>query len=176
MPALPPNSTDRYFLDVSVGSVDHSTVIRTGDSATHDDVIGWLTGFITDLGNNVAGTTLRGLRKQEAGAVFSFPVATGTLPTSWGFGAPSKKAAGRYLSFVGRSASGHRCRMTWWGFIQESVSDDFRVNPGEMEALSLLVEDLNSSPDIAISVNGDKPVWLLYANFGDNAHFRNKLR
>lgn len=176
MPALPPNSTDRWFVDYTVAGHQHTMIFRAAAGTSQSTIATIINDFLTSLGDNVAASGLDAFRFQVAGSDFSIPAVTTGLPATWGTGGGGEQVAASYLSCVGRGGDGRRARITVFGFAHLTSATNFRAVAAEIPQVSASVGVLNAASPPLVNVGGAAPTWYNYWDCGQNAYWRNKLR
>lgn len=176
MTVLPLNNTTRWFLDYSVAGHEHTTTFRTVVGATDLEVQNLIHDLVLSLADNVALTTLIGLRVSAKGTNFSVPVSTAGIPATWGTGAGTDQTSAAYLSFIGRDSVGKRGRITFFGFSHLASAVNFRAVPGEISQVGTSVAILNAASPPVVTISENAPTWYNYWDVGTNAYWRNRLR
>ncbi len=175
MPALAPNNTKRFYLDYTSGSHQHVLIMRTADSVVASAAQAAFDAFLTIVDPDLKTIGILGMRSQAAHSSVSVPEAW-TGPTSYGGGVPNDKDAASYISFVGRSAGGHRVRVTVFSAPVPDDDNNFRIPRADSTLVDAAVAYLAGASNVWLAVDGTAAFWNQYANTGVNAHFRNKFR
>lgn len=109
---------------------------------------------------------------------------TGPVPVSGGSTPPDsvlKRLKATHLSFTGRSASGNRAVVYFYGYVANSLvdvadlTDDFRLLATEDATISGTVGALNTSPGLCAN-DGEVVFWNEYANIKPNDYWVKKTR
>jgi len=148
------------------------------DSHTADaDVTLSMSLFLLAIEPVLRELTIVGLRKRDAGSTVSLPIVWGHAST-YGTGAGSHNESANYFDFVGRADTGRRARVAVFGTnIQADTSgNDYRFASASEANVAAAVVELNAHSDIWLALDGFKPTWYQYANVGNNAYWRNRIR
>lgn len=175
MAPLPPDSTARVKIFYNTCGKNHTAQIRFTEPNTTDDVVTAFNDFITAIGGAFYHTSFIDAQVAVSGSNVFNPVAGG-WPVTWGGEAGPLDASADYLDFVGRSLDGRRVRLSLFGAAQTVVDQKFRSLSTDSEAVDAAVEVLNGAEGVFLSINGFQPIWKSYANLGNNAYWRNKIR
>jgi len=135
----------------------------------------FLDSFLTALHDLFFQITIIGLRFQANDTDVSIAVPWGGDPTYGGSAGVAYQTA-QYLDFIGRSSDGRRVRAGVFGCTFSEQGDNFRVTPAEQAAVGAALAVLNSDSDYFKSISSFSTVWKNYANCGQNAYWRNKVR
>lgn len=185
MAPLPVTNTARFFLDYTVGDLNHEAVVRFDGNlvavATVVDTVASILGFIaTSLYDDFAVT---GARVAQAGVDFTLPVdITGTdLEGFTGDSGSSQPGVDRpkQIKWVGRSQESGR-RVTWGLYgASTAVPANYRFGPGESAfSASPTIAALNaaSNAGIFIAIDGERAAWKSYVNVQYNSYWETRVR
>lgn len=183
MPPLPENNTAVYFVDYHANGKDHTVQFRydaaePGPPSTSPFIARVATVF-ADLGSYLpTDFAILGARYRASGSVLSFPAPVPS-PTVTPTIAPQVGNAPSFISFVGRSVGGRRCRLSFTGIgvgpdSTEGALNDYRASTSELVTVATLVANLNGADFRAI--DGLAVTWYPYANFGYNAYWQRQTR
>lgn len=174
MAPLPPSSTKRYFLDYTVGTVQHTVMVRVANNITDAEVIEDLDDFLNAVVSFLYEIVIVGLRVALDGSNVTNPV-TWTGDATYGNGEADAAGPLRFFSFHGRSDDGRRTNLTMFG---SKIADDtnFRITPAESETVGTVVALLNGAGNNWITISDAPPVWKSYMNVGYNAYWQRHIR
>jgi hypothetical protein len=121
--------------------------------------------------------TVTGARHRVFGGTVSLPV-TWTGAATYGTGAGDHNESANYFDFVGRSENGRRVRVAVFGTsVQADTSGhDYRFASSAEANVAAAVIELNTPSDRWLAIDNFKPTWYAYANVGNNAYWRNRIR
>jgi len=175
MAPLPANSTASLYVDYTVCTVGHTMQIRFGTGSSATEAISVADAFLTALDDTIRVLTIDGCRVRDIGTSVTYPV-TWTGAASYGAGAGARYEGAYFYDFVGRSLGGRRGRVSVFGAVSKSTSDDYRYAVGEYGALDAALATLEAFPEAPVAIDGDTINFQQYINLGMNAYWRNKLR
>ena len=175
MAPLPSNNTAVWFLDYTVCGEGHTLQARSGDGVDASEASSDLDQFLSAITDELFELTIVRLRHRAAGSSVSLPV-TWSGGATYGSGAGVHADSAQYGDFVGRSFEGRRVRLAVFGWKGTIEGDDFRVSTAEDSLIADAVALLNGTSDFFLAIDGTVPVWYGYANTGDNAYWRNRIR
>jgi hypothetical protein len=135
----------------------------------------FLVEFLTDLHDLFFLITITGMRFQLNDTLVSVPVVWSGDAT-YGGSAGTAFSTAQYLDFIGRSDDGRRVRATVFGCTFSEQGENFRVTPAEQAAVGTAIATLNGDSDFFKAISGHGTIWKNYANCGQNAYWRNKIR
>jgi hypothetical protein len=174
MAPLPPESTARFKVFYTNVSHQHTLEVRSAGSPS---AVGtFLDSFFTDLGGLIYSTVIDEVQFAANGSNIFNAVVTGiegNVYTGAGSGTLAFEAA-QYLSFIGRSSGGRRCR--WYVFGCTVNGGDYRFVSGENAGVDACVADLTGAGSLILAIDGLVPSWKSYANAGANAHWQKAVR
>lgn len=106
------------------------------------------------------------------------------LPTHTGLSVATGDESFRplFCSFVGRSTSGQRAAIFFYGYTNsphsaDNTANDFRVTSTESSIVDDVVNMLNLAHGGALVANDNNPiVWYPYMNVGVNAYYQRRAR
>lgn len=175
MAPINPNNTRRYWIDYTVGGVQHTMMFRTTGIYSPASVGTTVNALLNTISALLYLLTINSARTAAAGSDVALPVTIGIEGNTYGSGAPVVDTAlPENLTFVGRSSGGHRARFTVYGLI--GVSDHFRMTPAENAAIGTMVGLLNTTDGFGLAVDGIEATWYPYANTNVNAYWQRRLR
>jgi hypothetical protein len=175
MAPLPPDSTARVKVFYHVAGQNHSVQIRYNEPNTLADVASAFGSFIDEISPACFLTNVLDVQFAVSGSNVFNPT-TETFPEGWGGSDTTGDKSADYHNFIGRSADGRRTRIGLFGATATVAGGKFRVLAGESEAYAAAIGVLNDAEGVFLSINGFQPVWKEYANLGNNAYWRNKIR
>lgn len=175
LPPLPFNNTDIAWLKYTSYGVQHEIMFRQPSATPQADII----ANAVDLANALkayipSADAFIGLRHQDSGSNLSFPLAwtaisgTGATPTEF-----DDKA--KFVSVVGRSLGGYRCRMTLFT-PYPSDNGGYRVPAGNGGVYQAMLDAVQAMEPAAVAIDGQEVIWNQYTNVGYNAYWQRELR
>lgn len=174
MAPLPDNNTDCYFVDYSVGGVQHTAQVRTSAGVIPTDFGTTFNAVIGTMDSLLYELTIGQVRFRAEGSNISMPVDSGIEGNVYGSTAQPTLEIPRFLNFVGRSQGGRRVTMALFGF---KASDDFyRLTGAESTDLQDAIDLMNSDDDVFQAIDDTSPVWYPYANWAWSAYWQRKIR
>lgn len=175
MAPLPESNTDRYFLDYSVNTIQHTMVSRTDPSVTDAEMIAAFAAILTAASAHSTVITVDGLRFALEGSNVSNPVPW-TEDTEYGSVTPNRDLAPYFASFTGRSTDGRRSRLDIYGWVQ-SPGPDWRIQSADDTSVTDILAILNDDTDgMFLSISGGAPTWHEYANMSVSDYWVQQLR
>lgn len=175
MAPISPDNTQRFFLDYTVCGYPHTHLCRAGSTVTASDAGATIAAFFAALTSQFRLITVLGFRSAAPGTNITVPE-TWPGAATYGSGAGSPFETAQFLDFVGRGSTGHRVRASIFGCSGTNAGGDFRITPAEVSAIGDALDVLLSDGDIYLDIDYEVPVWHEYANSGQNAYWRNKIR
>lgn len=189
MAALPQNSTNRVFVDYITGShaaaTEHTAAFRFADVESYDDLQARVLDFLSAVGagNLWTGWRVLGVRGQNAGTNFTFPIPLSVAMQSFtgtgSYTGYSEVHEAVQTTWMCRSfASGRRGRIDLYGIRVGNVLPGFRLttagtNPAWIAAS---VNALNGVAAPWVAIDGVRPVWYQYVNFNYNSYWEEQKR
>ena len=175
MAPLPSNNTAVYFLDYTVCGENHTLQARAGDLVGAPEASVALDQFLSAINDEIFEITILRMRYRPQGSSVTSPV-TWDGGATYGSGAGVHADSAQYGDFIGRSAGGRRVRLAVFGWKGTIEGDDFRVTGAEDSLIADAVALLNGTDDFFLAIDATVPTWYAYANTGDNAYWRNRIR
>jgi len=170
MAALPQSNTMRWWAVYTCNGSEHRVMARTGPAATAASMSTVFSTLFANLAGQMVATTITGLEQSLAGSnIRLLHPYTGAQPTGTGTNIDNDQRA-RTLSFVGRTAGGHKSRLFVFG-IDAFSEGDYRVDTTESTFVAAVVTQLVNTPGVFLGIDGLAPVWHSYANIGYNDHW-----
>ena len=173
-PTIPANNTRRYFLDYTVGNVQHTMCVRTGNDVPEAEASTNIGGFLTQLAPLLRQITIVGFRRAEAGSNVTNPV-TWSGSATYGSTNQAPEDVPRFLSFIGRDSFGQRVRLFVFG-TNLGPDANWRISATENTAVGNAITYLRGRTTTFLSVRYMVPVWKPYANFGYHAYWQRQRR
>lgn len=167
---LPVNNTDRAWLKYTSMGTNHEMVLRFPSVTTQANIITACTAVANGIKSQMLTTdSFIGLRHQDSGSTLSFPLAWTNIAGTLSF-TPETDDEAKFVSIVGRSLNGYRCRIT---FFTPAPGDsaNYRITTGFN--LRTAITGL-ATPVCA--VDGAAVVWNGYENIGYNSYWQRQLR
>lgn len=175
MAPLPPNTTARLYVDYETCTVQHTSVIRYNTGSTWGDAqIEW-NDVVEAIDESFYLINILGARVQDAGTDFTYPVTWIQQPT-YGTDAGPKNAGANMCNFIGRSNTGHRGGLFLFGYLASVVGAKYRVPEASNAGVAAALVELRAAEGTMCAVDGAPMVWQNYANIGESAYWRNKIR
>lgn len=175
MAPLPANSTARLFVDYTVCGEEHTALVRYKAPNTYDDALAAFAAVVAEASPLVFASTVNNVRFANILSDFTNPV-PGTWPTGWGEGAGTHIQTANMLSFRSRSLDGRKGGFILFGCKFTESGGDARINSAESADVEAVLAELASSEGSFLTINGFQPSWYQYANIGQDAYWRNKIR
>lgn len=175
--ALPASNTARIYIDYSVGGEDHTLIARfMGISSSPALVLSTLAEVFAFLSPALFLTTIIGARQSFSGSDVTNPIAWPGSP-SYGAGTPPDGQQMKFVTMVGKSADGHRCRYAFFG-VTTVIPPTWRVSlltaPDLADAFDHIQSAHNNSTLSTIS--GQRGLFNRYFNIKYFDHEIAKVR
>lgn len=175
MAPIDPKNTARLFVDYADGDTRHTVILRPQTGVSIATLATWFNDWLTDnAGLFLERVSFDGAREAAQNSNVTNPIAWTTVD---GTNPSSPKTDGKpwFLSFVGRSAQGHRTRISFFG---SAYGDDsnYRITAAENTGVADAVADLNDLQAKLGDITGSKAVWKDYINLGYNAYWQRQAR
>jgi len=177
MAPLPPNSTDRFFLDYSDGVNSHTISWRWQlISQTISDAMDACHAFLLAIEPKLYLITVLGARVQLQGESVSVPTGW-TGDTTYGSGAMPAVNAPRELRFQGRSGSGRRVSVSVYGG-NFSTPATYRIVAGADADFDAGIAQLILAADIGswIAIDGLGPLVYTFVSVNFNSYWEEQAR
>lgn len=175
MAPLPDNLTTRWYLDYTTGGIEHTTMIRTQATVTLAQFDAVMDNLMDELVGYLGSRVITGVRASPVGSNFSFSVPSTLNGQTYGSGGVNTLQASTSLSFVGRSSTGRRARLFFFGTSQP-VPADFRLTTADAAPIGVAVTTLTDATDMFLAIDGSKPTYYPYANVAVNAYWQRNVR
>lgn len=177
LPPLPPSNTERWFLDYTVGSQQHSLLMRATTILSAVEACTALDVFLTAIAGNLVEIVPVGLRHASIGSDVTNPADFGTLAEGYGTGTVSSINRPLQVTFTGRSTDGRKNRVGIYGWTAQTDSS-WRITTLEDSDVLLGVNALTSlaSSGKFCTISGQRAIWHSYANIGYNDYWVNQAR
>ena len=174
---LPAFSTERWFYDYTVEGDQHALVMRAANPITPAEAAEAIDIFLTAISGELTTITTVGLRVALEGSNITNPASTTGLSATYGSGSGVVINAPLQVTFVGRSADGHKARVGIFGW-NGQTDDSWRMTTTEVAGVAAGVTELNSLSiaGLFVSISGAGVLWKPYANIGYNDHWIKKAR
>lgn len=169
-----PSDTERWYLKYTVGTKQHTQIMRTLNATSHTVVSNGFDLILGALTSNLYEITIDSLEVSLQGSNVRNP-ATWTGSATYGAGGEPPTGVPKFISFVGRDQLGHKNRISFYGW-KGLQPDDFRINAGEDSTIDLAIANLQLEPTIWLTIGGGTTNWHSYANFGLSAYWQRALR
>lgn len=174
MAPLSPSNTLRYFADYSVGTVEHTAVIRANAVLSPATMGTQLDQVFTALAGQLSSISFVRLRVAVVGSNVTNPVICGIEGNTYGAGVAGTLEKATSLNFVGRSTAGRRSRFSIFGY--KGAPSDFRLTSAEAAAIGTALLTINGGVNSWLAIDGLKAVWYPYADVSYNAYWQRQLR
>ena len=172
MAALPPNSTARFKIFYHNAIANHVMQVRWGGSPSALSAA--MGGILVGLGSLVASSTIDIVEFAASGSNVFNTVVSGLEALSFGTGTGTIIIDAQYINFIGRSTGGRRVRLAVFGAVNEG--GNFRFTSGEESEIDGAIAVLNDPGQPFQCIDGLHPIWKVYANSGQNAHWQKAHR
>lgn len=176
MPALPPETTQRYWLEYNDGIYTHELMLRGRVDTTIGDFETIYTDLFTALDAVLFTGNVTGARFSEAGETFSNPVTPPAIG-SYGTGTMSGASAPRELAWEGRSSDSKLVSYSIYGWAG-ATPDVYRFQPEANVALNnaRLVLDAAHAAGYLCTISGLRAIIKPYTNFNFNSYWERQRR
>lgn len=175
MAALPPNSTERWWLDYQTAQGKHALLMRTEDGTTSVDATASFVALLEAAAPGIAELVVIGMRRAATGSNITVPVAW-LAGTDYGdLGAQPAIARPAFLSMTGRTTGGHRAELQLYALAGVTQSD-FRLQPGESGIVDDMFDVLSAAEGTWLAIDGLAPFWNRYVNVALSAYYQRKAR
>jgi len=172
MAALPENNTPRFRINYTVGSNQHSFLLRSAASPAF--IGGFVDDLLTALASAIYGMVIDNVEFSASGSTVFNPVTTGIEGNPYGAGVSVGESEAFALNFIGRSTGGRRVRIMI--FSPTTLGADYRFVAGEGGSIDAAVAVLQSSGGLLQAIDGLTPIWKTYVNALVNTHWQKALR
>lgn len=183
MAPLPNNNTPTYYVDYTANGRAHTAQFRYNEPVDgpppNAPFIARVATLFADLAPALpTDFAITGARYRAKGGDVSL-AASAPAPLTPPSGTPSPGEAPAFLSFVGRSALGRRCRLYILGVTVSAASEggifgNYRISRGESTTFDAALTNIQGAGFVA--VDGSPVVWYDYINIGYNAHWQKRAR
>lgn len=176
MAPLPDNLTDRYFVDYETSAGEHTVLFRYLSGTDQAAAILDLRAVISALLPRMFNTTqFLGLRFSATGSNVSNPLPFAGLVGGLPVGGPVQEGP-KFISFIGRSATGRRSRLFFYG-TDYFPAADYRILVPNDAALTDAFNILSTPGTSRCAPDGSTPViWKSYVNVGYNSYIERRQR
>lgn len=175
MAVTPQNTTGTLFVDYSWNGGKRSFQLhqRTGGNAFSIATVAQQ--FLEELQPAMPPSwKILGTRFRAAGTNISLPASTINIPLGTS-GEPLDKEDPRFVSFIGRSSTGKRTRVSIYG-LNLTLEGDYRMENGDITLLDAARAVLAVSNTVVGAVDGSNIAWYNYYNWGYNAYHQRQQR
>lgn len=135
---------------------------------------GWVNNFWNTFTTNLYALTLDFAEFAPTGSDIFNIVTTGYEGVTWGLNVPPNEQKAWAFTFVGRTAGGHRSRITQFG--AQTLGTDYRVISGELAFMTNVLGVLAGSSGVLLGIDNLPIVWKNYADVQVNDHWVKELR
>lgn len=175
MAALPPDSTERWWVVYTVNGFTHRACFRSTNGASNVDVSNAIHGVFNRLAGSLNAIGILGLERALQGSNVRN---TFTWTQSAGYGLGTNEATSlraQSISFVGRDIQGRRGRFFIYGY-KLNQEGDYRVDTTEDTGVASVITYLNGATGFFLTVGGLSAVWKQYGNIDINDHWIKQAR
>jgi hypothetical protein len=174
---LDPSNTQRYFYDYSVGTIQHTMVVRCTDTVGLSDAVVQIDAFLSALSAGTVLITTVGLRHAEKGSNITNPVDSDGLAATYGTGVEAVINNPLQVTFTGRSGDGRKARVGMFGW-EAQTDDSWRYTTAENSTVLAAVVALGNAGAAGVfcSISGQRVLWHPYMNIGYNDHWIDQAR
>jgi hypothetical protein len=190
MAPVPPNGTDRVFMDYTSYDIPHTLILRLPPVSTPADGEAVAAAAATILKQRMSvNDSFTAARYQQSGTNFSLPIAftaqQGVVDPSGGSALWQEDPESAFITFIGRgSATGKRVRWEFFTSVRTTTwPGDNRYNPGESGPIDALRTNWTNFVEVGatatqqiVTIAADIPVCYDYVNIGKNAYWQRKQR
>ena len=176
MAPLPPNSTNRFFLDYTDGINTHTIEWRYGDAVDVNDAMGVLDTVLNDLDPILHLITVLAARQSDALSNVTNPI---TWIGSFAYGSEAMPAvlAPRETRFQGRAFSGRKVSFSVYGgkYTQPAT---YRLLATAEAHVDAVVNHLNAAGTALqwLAIDGGVPTAYPYASVNYNNYWEKRAR
>jgi hypothetical protein len=171
---LSPQNTERWYLDYTVGGIQHTLIMRTAIPYSDANASTAMAGLLTAMSTLLNQLTVVGLRKSVQGSNVT-NAATWSGASTYGTGTLPNNSRARFLSFVGRDSLGYRVRATVFG-AAGTLDDNYRMTRAESTLVAASLDYLAARTNDFVTLAFNHPTWKQYANAGYNAYWQRQVR
>lgn len=177
MAPLAYNNTGLVFVDYASCGEDHTMQLRYGSDGSIEECLSLADTLFNAMDSSLQLVTIIGARQQAIHTNFSLPV-TWTGAATYGSGVGDHYKSAWFADFVGRSSGGRRVRVAMFGLAADfdGTSKDYRYSTTESVDVADAVAALEANPNACVAIDGLVASWHQYANIGQNAYWRNRIR
>ena len=174
MAPLPPDGTDRFYLDYECGDREHTLLCRFTGGASPASFGTFMDTFLTGIEGLLYTVTVLGVRFGATGSGVTLPVVSGIEGNTYGASSPVPQGVPNYLRFQGRSAGGRKCSFDVFTI---NLSDaNFRITSAENGAIGTAVGQLNAATNLFVGIDGDGVTWKPYVNVKASSYWTRAIR
>lgn len=175
MPPVIDTTRDIWYLDYTVDGNAHTVQYGVVPGTPNATVLGFINNVVTTLVPYAfVPTVYQGVRKKAAGTNFSIDQPFSSIDGSnlspiFGENQP------RFVSAVGRSDAGKRCRQYYYGlaFVE---ANDYRLDPADDPLVQDLLDVIATGIGFLVAVGGNGITWKNYLNWGYNSYHQRQQR
>lgn len=178
MAPIPTTNTARLVVNYVDGDSPHQFQVRYVSAAAAVASIptweNWLDSFAANHLSTEWSTV--GADVYETGQSFSTPTA---FPIVQGGTVPNTEVSDpRFLSFIGRSSGGRRCRVYLYGGTGFATAVDYRFSPSDDANIDTIRQNFVTAftSTGAVAVDGAPVSWKTYTNVGFNSYWQRVQR
>lgn len=175
MAPLPPNNTERWFVDYDVVGVNHTLLLRAQLPQTNDVVSTFVEDFFGALDDALWAITIHGIRRSVQGSDVSLDQSY-LGATSFGGGTPDDLGKGYFLAYEGRSEGGRLVKVTVFGFKNLLSVGDTRFAVSDPSPYFDALGVIAATPGMPAAIDGNNVIWKNYVNCGNNAYWQRQAR
>ena len=174
MPPLAFNNTRRYFVDYDQGGYNHTLMVRPANLTTFTEIENALDAFLTANAGHISKYTVVQCRISEAHSDVSFPVGSSLVGNVYGTADVIPNVAPLTATYIGRSGTGRRVRLSLFGFYQPLSG--WRYTAAEASGVAAALAVLRGNPAVFHAIDDTAAIWLDYANINANDHWVKNVR
>jgi hypothetical protein len=184
MAPLPENNTPRYWVRYRASGREHEMMFRWNEALVEDAsdrnaFVARVAALLADAAPLLpTDFEVLSARWSNTGQNFSVPYSAPASPT--GTGGLELAEAPAFITFVGRTGTGRRWKLTILGVALSPVAEagnytNYRVEAGENATVTTVIGNLAGWPEL-VGIDGYKPDVYGYANLGYNAYWQREVR
>jgi hypothetical protein len=174
MAPLPPETTQRFFLDYATANRQHTLMVRTTTPQAATTFSTVMDAFLDAIAPTIYAIVIVGARVAQVGSNITSPIAWGG---SAGYGATAEPLdlAPRQLCFLGRSTDGRRMRMYLFGY-EGATHGDYRISRSENTDVDAAYNVMEANPSFWASISGNVTTKYEYVDINFNSYWERDLR
>jgi hypothetical protein len=171
LPPLPESNTKRYWMVYQVKGVEHQCQIRVADDFSDADALDQVQALAVACAPLwPSDCSANGILVAEKGSDVRNPVAGFTPVVGEHSGSTADINIPFETTFTGRARSGRRWTIGIFGLVY-SLTQTWRIQPLTSTGLDTIRAVFVDGEGAFLAIDGSKPVYNQWANFGYNDHW-----